>query len=468
MKSPAEGADDAPKRFFGTSNLTPEASHIFRSASSNEIVSIPATASAAAAPRVAKRIIGQQVPPEILENQALNNAIAILPANYNFEVHKTVWRIRQVNACRVALQFPEGLLLYSCVISDILESFAGVEETFIMGDVAFGACCVDDYSASALDADFLVHYGHSCLIPVSITSIPCMYVFVDIKMDTEHFISCVRTNFSPKSRLILAGTIQFAASMQLARTALLTDYPEITVPQSKPLSPGEVLGCTAPVVPGEYDAIVFVADGRFHLEALMIANPRVKAYRYDPYGRMLTVEKYDQQGMRIARKNAVEKARKADTWGIVLGTLGRQGNPHILNKVVCILENQNKKYVVVLLSEISPMKLKEMAKNGAVQAWIQIACPRLSIDWGEEFQLPTLNPYEAFIALNQVPGWWEEGSSDYPMDYYSQEGGKYNSSYHKKKEGQERGVGMAAIAQARVRKAAERVIETTTTNAAVC
>lgn len=42
---------------------------------------------------------------------------------------------------------------------------------------------------------------------------------------------------------------------------------------------GEVLGCTAPVLPGGADAIVFVADGRFHLEAIMIANPTTPAYR---------------------------------------------------------------------------------------------------------------------------------------------------------------------------------------------
>ena len=42
---------------------------------------------------------------------------------------------------------------------------------------------------------------------------------------------------------------------------------------------GEVLGCTAPVVVGSADAIVFVADGRFHLEAIMIANPDIPAFR---------------------------------------------------------------------------------------------------------------------------------------------------------------------------------------------
>lgn len=32
-----------------------------------------------------------------------------------------------------------------------------------MGDVTYGACCVDDYTAVALGCDMLVHYGHSCL-----------------------------------------------------------------------------------------------------------------------------------------------------------------------------------------------------------------------------------------------------------------------------------------------------------------
>ena len=32
-----------------------------------------------------------------------------------------------------------------------------------MGDVTYGACCVDDFTAKALGADLLIHYGHSCL-----------------------------------------------------------------------------------------------------------------------------------------------------------------------------------------------------------------------------------------------------------------------------------------------------------------
>ena len=71
--------------------------------------------------------------------------------------------------------------------------FAGVDHCFIMGDVTYGACCIDDFSAAALGADFLVHYGHSCLVPVDVThNVACIYVFVDIKIDVQHFVETVR------------------------------------------------------------------------------------------------------------------------------------------------------------------------------------------------------------------------------------------------------------------------------------
>ena len=71
-------------------------------------------------------------------------------------------------------------------------SFADVQHCFILGDVTYGACCIDDFSAAALGADFLVHYGHSCLVPVDVTKVPCMYIFVDIKIDTDHLIESIR------------------------------------------------------------------------------------------------------------------------------------------------------------------------------------------------------------------------------------------------------------------------------------
>lgn len=64
------------------------------------------------------------------------------------------------------------------------------------------------------------------------------------------------------------------------------------------------------------DAVVFVADGRFHLESIMIQNPEVRAYfKYDPYSRRFTVEKYAHADMHAARRDAIAKAQRAKKWG---------------------------------------------------------------------------------------------------------------------------------------------------------
>lgn len=64
---------------------------------------------------------------------------AVLPKNYNFEIHKTVWRLRRANAKTVALQFPEGLQMYAMMIADIIETFTPAEHCIILGDVTYGA-----------------------------------------------------------------------------------------------------------------------------------------------------------------------------------------------------------------------------------------------------------------------------------------------------------------------------------------
>ena len=110
------------------------------------------------------RVVGNKIPQEILTDENLNEAIKALPSNYNFEIHKTIWHIRKNNSTCVALQFPEGLLMYACVISSIIHRFSSAE-TLILGDVTYGACCVDDLTARSLGADMMVHYGHSCLYP---------------------------------------------------------------------------------------------------------------------------------------------------------------------------------------------------------------------------------------------------------------------------------------------------------------
>ncbi len=409
---------------------------------------------------VVRHFVGNQIPLAILNDPNLARAVKPLPANYSFEIHKTIWRLRTGNVSRLALQFPEGLLLYATTLADIFKVFVpSIKDVVILGDVTYGACCVDDYAATALGCDFLVHYGHSCLVPVSMTTCKTLYVFVDILFDEEHLVQSIRKNFPNRTdKIALAGTIQFASAIGKVRETLRPFYECFDVGRTKPLSPGEVLGCTAPSLgDGEvmgarsgdsmgeegkkaHDAIVFVADGRFHLEAMMIANPNVPAYRYDPYERVLTREYYDHVGMQNVRKSMILRAKKAKKFGLILGTLGRQGNPAVLARLERLFESRNKETVVFLISEISPERIASLSENGGIDAFVQVACPRLSIDWGEAFIVPVLTPYEAYICLEGAEAWDDvntvlsEGKYEkkevpsYPMKYYADDGGEWTSS----------------------------------------
>lgn len=301
--------------------------------------------------------------------------------------------------------------MFATTLCDILETFTEAD-TVILGDVTYGACCIDDFTAVALGVDLLVHYGHSCLIPIDQTSsIKVLYIFVDIKIDPSHFVETIKLNFPKRTHIAIVSTIQFVTTLHSVAKKLRTEEYIVTVPQSKPLSPGEILGCTAPKLTA--DAIVYLGDGRFHLEAIMIANPKIAAYKYDPYEKKFTSEIYEHSLMQTNRQNQIKSAEHVASFGLILGTLGRQGSTKVLGNLEKQIGNSDKKYVKILLSEIFPSKLALFN----LDAFVQVACPRLSIDWGVAFPKPLLTPYEFSVSMGNSKWLKEDGT--YPMDFYS-------------------------------------------------
>jgi 2-(3-amino-3-carboxypropyl)histidine synthase len=164
---------------------------------------------------------------------------------------------------------------------------------------------------------------------------------------------------------------------------------------------------------------IYLGDGRFHFEAVMIANPEVPSFRYDPYSKKFTRETYDHQEMHALRTDAITLAKSAKKFGLIQGTLGRQGSPSVMKYLENQLEARKTPFVRLLLSEILPEK---MALFDDVDVWIQVACPRLSIDWGYAYPKPLLTPYEAAVVFEQISKWDDNGQDGvYPMDFYARD-----------------------------------------------
>lgn len=350
----------------------------------------------------------------------------------------------------VGLQFPDGLLKYAPIISDCIEAETSAT-AIILADVVYGACCV------SVDPffDLVVHYGHSCIVP-EIKNV--LYVFVDVWMESEGLERIVErmlkedekkssnccssgsscnsgscncsnsgscnsgstncsnsecTNCSGNSCInccssgsresftspvsnnwTVLGTIQFRQIVHKINSRF--NFPTF---QAKPLSVGEVLGCTSPKIErrpgGARDHprnVIFVSDGRFHLESLMISNPSLTYYRYCPFNKRMYTERYDYARMALARRNERAKFLSSRAVGLINGTLGTQGSSKILSNVVGRLSSLGKRFYVFNFEEIKESNLA----FDFVDGFVQICCPRLSIDWGSGFDKFMLCGYEVF------------------------------------------------------------------------
>jgi 2-(3-amino-3-carboxypropyl)histidine synthase len=105
-------------------------------------------------------------------------------------------------------------------------------------------------------------------------------------------------------------------------------------------------------------------------------------------------------------RNVIQRSRSGRTYGLILGTLGRQGNRALFDRLRARLEARGKSVVRFLMAEINPAKLDlfssidvrnstdiiflphdhiHLSFLNTTQVWVQVACPRLSIDWGNGF-----------------------------------------------------------------------------------
>jgi len=79
-------------------------------------------------------------------------------------------------------------------------------------------------------------------------------------------------------------------------------------------------------------------------------------------------------------------------------------------------------YFVLLVSEVNDHLLTLLKDQ--VDFFVQVSCPRLSIDWGYKSPKPLLAPYEFFVLAGAI-----EWRATYPMDYYSNSGGEWTNYF---------------------------------------
>jgi 2-(3-amino-3-carboxypropyl)histidine synthase len=207
-------------------------------------------------------------------------------------------------------------------------------------------------------------------------------------------------------RIGLTTTVQHVQTIDGAREILLRTGKVVVIGDTGRLEyPGQVIGCdysNARSIAKDVDAFLFVGGGRFHALGIVLSTskPTVVA---DPYEkRAYSVDKEAEKILK-QRWASIETGRKAKTFAVLVGLKPGQRRLEEASRVKQALEKKGKTAYLFAAREVTPEMLLEFP---TVEAFVNTACPRLSLDDASRFPKPVLTISEALVIAGNLS--WEE------------------------------------------------------------
>ena len=321
---------------------------------------------------------------------------------FNLEEERLGEEIKKRGAKRVLLQLPDGLKPLAARLASIVER-AGAS-VIISGEPCYGACDVALAEAKELNADLIIHYGHTMMLRD--LDIPTVYFEAHAEIPVEEAVRKAIDLLKPWRRIGLATTVQHVKKLEAARRILSSAGKEVHVGNaSSMLHPGQVLGCdytNAKAISQNVEAFLFVGGGRFHPLGLALTTmkPVVAADPFECRAYSLAAD-----ARRILRQRwaEIEEARRAETYGVIIGLKPGQKRLREAFRVKNKIEEAGKKAYLISLREITDQMLRNFRE---FEAYINTACPRISIDEAAAFRQPVLTLKEAYVMLGETS--WEK------------------------------------------------------------
>ncbi|KAK0831685.1 Diphthamide biosynthesis protein 2 [Friedmanniomyces endolithicus] len=375
-----------------------------------------------------------------------------------YEIKRTVGEIREGRWKRIALQFPDEMLVdaprvfewlredlkaerrrvrqsrvpaQAVEVSDSLPGLtiddnyihaahsksAGDDEDTeerlcILADTSYGACCVDEIAAEHVDAEVVVHYGRSCLSPTA--RLPVIYVFTSKPLDIDEAVASFQQTYPAKDENVcLMADIPYHHNLPALTPRLLAEgytnlfQPAIIHDPSSLLPnrtlPPDVHQCGAERLK-EY-AIFHVSTPPTSL--LLILSSRVRSIHIFPTS---SISAPTQNPPRISpsttslllrrRYALLTQLTTAPIIGILINTLSVSSYLSALAHCQNLITAAGKKYHVFVVGKVNAAKMANFSEIGG---WVVIGCWESSLveedGGGKGFWRPVVTPFELEVAL---------------------------------------------------------------------
>ncbi|UCE43550.1 MAG: diphthamide biosynthesis enzyme Dph2 [Candidatus Bathyarchaeota archaeon] len=321
---------------------------------------------------------------------------------FDFEEERLRQEIGKFEARRVLIQLPEGLKLHGPRLARVVEETGAIP--IVSADPCYGACDLATAEAESLGVDLIVHYGHAKLSEYE--CVPTVYVEARATVEVSDAVEMALPLLKEWHKVGLATTVQHIQTLDSIKEILIhAGKTVITGDAGHSSYLGQVIGCdytNVKSITGDVEAFLFVGGGRFHALgiALSTLKPTIVA---DPYeNRAFSV---DDEAKIILKKRwaSICEAKEAERLAILIGLKSGQQRLRDALELKGKLDKLGRRATLLAITEITPMALMQFPE---IDAFINTACPRVSLDDTKNFPKPVITLNEARVMLDEIT--WEE------------------------------------------------------------
>ncbi len=318
----------------------------------------------------------------------------------DFEEEFMISELKRLKPKKVLVQLPEGIKTEALVIKEKIEKL-GIEVVF-SGETAWGGCCVAIDEAKQFKVDLIVHFGHSEFLK---TKFPVLYVEIKDKLDLGPILKKSLESLKKYNKIGLSFAVQHRHDLKKIVSFYKENNMEVVLSEKSGFAfyEGQVIGCEysgLKKIESKIEAFVIVGN-RFHSigAALAVGKP---VYLLDVYNNEVSEMSSFKDKIIRERAMAIDRFKRAKTIGIITESkLGQKFGDY--KKIIEKIKSNNQKVLLISMDEISPEKVMNFYN---VDAFVELACPRVAIDDYPRYGKAMLTYREALVALGEKS--WEE------------------------------------------------------------
>ena len=293
----------------------------------------------------------------------------------------------------VALNGPDGILPKVQDLALKIGKKFGIP-AYLLADTTWGSCDLNSIGGKILNAEIQFNIGHTNKLDVLEKNVIMIDAYDDVAFD-KVVTKCIDLL---KGKIVsLITDSQHLHQIESVKNVLEKNNVDVKIGKGKgQLNDGQVFGCEfypASETMGDVDANIFLGQSNFHAAGVALATNK-PTYILDPY--FNEVREVSDFAKKLKKRStlAIYNAVDAQTFGVIIGLKEGQLSKLTALKFKKELESKGKTVHLIALTEVTNERIRNLK---GVDAFIQVACPRISTD--NEFDKPVLSTPQATALI---------------------------------------------------------------------